>query len=70
MKKNKKIWYDPDSDVLFIGKDGIEERFEEVLPGIHVEYDEEENVIGVEILHASKVLSSEIENIYNKLHVA
>ncbi len=53
----KHIRYSPDSDVLyFLFVEGEEEYFEEPIPGVHVEYDENGNVIGVEILHASKVL--------------
>ena len=70
MNKNSKIWYDAKVDVLFIGKEGVEEHFEEVVPGVNVEYDKNKNVIGVEILCASELLSSEIKHIYNKSRVA
>ena len=53
----KKIRYSPDSDVLyFLFAEGKEDRFEEPIPGVHVEYDEAGNLIGVEILNASKLL--------------
>jgi uncharacterized protein YuzE len=51
------VYYDQDSDVLFFGiKKGMEEEFVEVAPGINVELDENSQVIGVEILNASKIL--------------
>ena len=37
-------------------KSGIEEEFAEIAPGVSVELDKRGNVIGVEILNASKVL--------------
>jgi len=58
MKNSKKIInYDPKSDVLYMGvKKGIEEEFVEIFPGINVELDQRGQVIGVEILNASKIL--------------
>jgi len=53
----KRIRYSPESDVLyFLFAEGEEEYFEEPIPGVHVEYDEEGNVLGIEILNASRVL--------------
>jgi uncharacterized protein YuzE len=53
----KRIRYSPDSDVLyFLLAEGEEEYFEEPIPGVHIEYDESGHVIGIEILHASKLL--------------
>jgi len=62
MKKinsKKIINYDSQSDVLYIGvKKGVEEEFIEISPGINVELNEEGQVIGIEILNASKLLKS------------
>jgi len=60
MKNSKKIInYDPKSDVLYMGvKKGIEEEFVEIFPGINVELDQRGQVIGVEILNASKIWRS------------
>jgi len=60
MKNSKKIInYDPKSDVLYMGvKKGIEEEFVEISPGINVELDQRDQVIGVEILNASKIWRS------------
>ena len=58
IKNQKLINYDVRSDVLYFGvKKGIEEEFVEVAPGVSVELDSKRNVIGVEILNASKILS-------------
>lgn len=62
MKKinsKKIINYDSQSDVLYIGvKKGFEEEFVEISPGINVELNEEGQVIGIEILNASRILKS------------
>ena len=65
MKKinsKKIINYDRKSDVLYIGvKKGIEEEFVEISPGINVELDLKGQVIGIEILNASRILKPVIK---------
>jgi uncharacterized protein YuzE len=52
---NKKYHYDKKSDSLFIClKGGEEERFEEIVPGINVEFNRDNEIIGIEILKASR----------------
>lgn len=52
---NEKYHYDEKSDSLFIClREGEEDRFEEVVPGINIEFDKENEIIGVEILKASR----------------
>lgn len=47
--------YDPESDSLYIPiKQGNEDSFEEIVPGINVELDEASEIVGV----ASKPLGS------------
>ena len=54
---NKKYNYDEKSDSLFICiKEGEEESFEEIVPGINVELNKDGEVIGVEILKASRFI--------------
>ena len=56
---NKKYYYDEKSDSLFIYlKEGAEENFEEIVPGINIEFNEKYEVIGVEILKASRFSES------------
>lgn len=51
----KKYNYDEKSDSLFIHvKEGVEEAFEEIVPGINVELNKKNEIIGVEILKASR----------------
>lgn len=60
MKKSK-IFYDEKSDVLyFLIKEGFEEKHVEITPGINVELDRKGNVLGLEILNASRIISSVI----------
>ena len=52
---NKRYNYDQKSDSLFIYlKEGEEESFEEIAPGINIELDENNDIIGVEVLKASR----------------
>ena len=56
--KSKNIkYYDQESDVFYIGiKSGEEQEYAEIAPGVNVEFDQNGQVIGVEILNASKTL--------------
>jgi len=55
MEIKEKYNYDKKADALFIClKEGIEESFEEIAPGINVELDDVGEIIGVEILNVSR----------------
>lgn len=62
MKKTKdKIFYDKKSDVLWLlVKSGQEYEHKEVSPGVSVELGKNGELLGVEILNASKILGSKI----------
>ena len=52
---DKKYRYDEKSDSLYIYlKEGEEESFEEIVPGINVEFDKNNEIIGVEVLYVSR----------------
>ncbi|HLD42412.1 MAG TPA: DUF2283 domain-containing protein [Candidatus Nanoarchaeia archaeon] len=54
---NKKYNYDKESDSLFIYlKEGEEESFEEIAPGINIELNKRDEIIGIEILEASRFI--------------
>ncbi len=56
---SKQYNYDEESDSLFIlVKEGKQESFEEIVPGVNVELDENGDLIGVEILQASRFSES------------
>jgi len=55
------VHYDPRSDVLyFLVREGEEERFVEVAEGVNVELDQDGQLLGVEILNASRFLRAAI----------
>ena len=55
---NEKYNYDKKSDSLYIWiKEGEEEGFEEIVPGINVELDKDNNIMGIEILHVSRLFN-------------
>ena len=55
--KKQLVHYDPEADVLgfYMGK-GSEEEFIELAPDVSLELDKSGEIIGLEILNASKVL--------------
>ena len=61
-----KVHYDPDVDVLYIAREGEEEEAVEVYPGLNLEKDSAGDLIGVEILRASKLLGEVIEPLMRK----
>ncbi|MBI5620528.1 DUF2283 domain-containing protein [Candidatus Gottesmanbacteria bacterium] len=59
MKKKTNVHYDSVADAMWIRThEGMEIDSEELAPGITVEFDKNRSVIGFEILRASEVLSS------------
>lgn len=60
-KSNQKIYYDKKTDVLWIMvKEGPKENHKEVAPGISLELGKNGELLGIEILDASKVLGSKL----------
>ena len=63
IKSNPKIHYDSGSDTLYIFvKEGAEEEFVEVADGISIELNEDKEILGIEILNASKVFEPLLKN--------
>ena len=59
IKSRKAVHYDSESDALYLGmKQGDEEEYVEVSPGVNVELDARGQVIGIEILNASRLFNS------------
>lgn len=70
MSKKSIITYDSESDALYIvAKKGVEEEFIEIAPGINVELDDKGQVIGIEILNASKCLKHIAKPLYKHMQM-
>lgn len=60
-KANQKVYYDKDTDVLwFYIKSGAEEKHQEVAPGISIELSKNGELLGIEVLNASKILGAKL----------
>lgn len=61
-KKTKdKVFYDKKSDALWLlVKSGVEYEHKEISPGVSVELGKRGELLGIEILNASKVLGEKI----------
>jgi uncharacterized protein YuzE len=58
------VSYDEESDVLYLGaRKGVEEECIEIAPGVNVELDEDEHVIGVEVLNASRIFKPVVRSL-------
>lgn len=59
-----KVSYDKESDALYFTLDETVEVIdsEEIRPGVVLDYDQKGNVLGIEILNASKISSPEALN--------
>jgi uncharacterized protein YuzE len=74
MAKNQQnnliVNYDEQSDALsFVIRGGKEEYFEEIVPGVAVEFDQRGRVLGFEILNASRRLKKTIKPISRKIRL-
>ena len=70
--KNKAVVnYDSKSDIVYIvTKKGREEAFVEIAPGINVEMDVDGQVIGIEIMNASRFLKPVMKPLYRHMQTA
>jgi len=68
MKRIKeKIYYDKKTDVLWLlVKGGVEEEHREITPGVSVELGKNGELLGIEILNASRVLGEKIRKAANR----
>ena len=71
MSKKSLVNYDTKSDILYIvAKKGMEEEFVEITPGVNVELDDKGEVIGIEILDASKFFKPIAKPLYQHMQAA
>jgi len=68
MRNKKLVNYDSQSDVLYIvTRKGAEESVMEIAPGVNVELDEKGEIIGIEILRASKFFKPIAKPLYQQM---
>jgi YD repeat-containing protein len=61
MGENIKVWFDEDNDILYISlRKGVAVDSEEVSGNIRVEYDAQDQIIGIEIYHISRMLAKNL----------
>ncbi len=66
-KIKNKIYYDSKADALWLLiKKGVEFESKEVIPGVNVELGKNGELLGIEILNASKVLVEKINKAGNQ----
>ncbi|MFH1539534.1 MAG: DUF2283 domain-containing protein [bacterium] len=61
-----KVHYDPELDLLYLARQGTEEECVEIHPGVNLELNKDREIIGIEILDASKILKGIIEPLREK----
>jgi len=61
-----KVKYETQVDVLYLAKEGQEEKVVEIYPGVNLEMDADGELIGMEILQASKMLKEVIGPLMQK----
>lgn len=62
-----KVKYETQVDVLYLAKEGQEEKVVEIYPGVNLEMDADGELIGMEILQASKMLKEVIGPLMQKV---
>ncbi len=63
---NLQVYYDREFDILYFARRGKEEQVVEISPGVNVELDANGDLIGIEILNASRLMKSVIEPLREK----
>lgn len=56
-----KVRYDEEADVLYLAREGQEEEVVEVYPGVNLEYGPGHELLGIEILGASRLLKGVVD---------
>ena len=62
---NFQFYYDSELDILYLAREG-QEASVEISPEANLEFDAEGNVIGIEILNASRLMKGVIEQLREK----
>ncbi|MGH7802566.1 MAG: DUF2283 domain-containing protein [Thermodesulfobacteriota bacterium] len=67
--KKFKVSYDEEEDILYLGREGIEEEVIELAPGVNCEFNKSGKLIGIEIFRASELLKNILEPMEKRLHI-
>ena len=60
MKQELKTFYDEENDILYLAREGEENKFVEIQPCVNLEFDKNRQIIGIEIMQASMLLKDVI----------
>jgi uncharacterized protein YuzE len=63
---NLQVSYDRELDILYFAQKGQEEEVVEISPGVNLEFGANGELLGVEILNASRMMKSVIEPLREK----
>jgi uncharacterized protein YuzE len=63
---NLQVYYDREFDILYFARQGKEDQVVEISPGVNLELDANGDLIGVEILNASRLMKNVIEPLREK----
>ncbi len=66
--KKFKVSYDEEEDILYLGREGMEEVIE-LAPGVNCEFNKSGKLIGIEIFRASELLKNILEPMEKRLHI-
>ena len=69
LMKKFKISYDEEEDILYFGREGIEEEVIELAPGINCEFNKSGKLIGIEIFRASELFKKILRPMEKRLHI-
>lgn len=67
MKQELRTFYDEENDILYLAKEGEEKEFVEIQPGLSLEFDKNQQIIGIEIMQASRLLKEVIIPLQTKV---
>ena len=67
--KKFKVSYDEEEDILYLGREGIEEEVIELAPGVNCEFNKSGKLIGIEIFRASELLKNILEPMEKRLYI-
>ncbi|MGM0428180.1 MAG: DUF2283 domain-containing protein [Thermodesulfobacteriota bacterium] len=65
-----RVHYDEKEDILYLAKEGVENEFVEIGPGVNAELDETGSLIGIELFNASTLLKNVIDPIVRRTKAA